>query len=199
MQYKAVVKQIRELNWMSLSTGELQVLMYLSWVAAVEFAEALRIALQLYPHHQGLRQTAEGELETANLAYGSFTKVGDHSEFLAHFIRENGIEVPPPVREAGNKYLAACRSLPGEVRAMSVFSREEELERIFKEILKVPADWSAPGLPEYRYFLKQHIQFDSCEGGHHDLTRDFLVDNRVLPFYRARLELYRPIPSLFTA
>lgn len=196
LNYKTVVQEIRELNWRALNPSHLQILMYLSWIAAVEFAESLRIALVMNPNNKNLRETAAGELKTRNLTYGSFTEPGDHATFLEHFIRENGIEVPAREQEASSKYLKDCRFLPNEVRAMSVFSREEELERIFKEILKAK-DWSAPGLAEYRFFLERHILLDTEEGGHHDLTKEFPVDDRVLPFYMSRLELYRAIPTLF--
>ena len=53
--YKTTVATIRCLPWHRLDGDDLQAVMYLSWVAAVEFAEALRIALTLYPTHAGLR------------------------------------------------------------------------------------------------------------------------------------------------
>lgn len=65
--YPGWVARIKGLNWDSLEGDDLQVAWYLHWVAAVEFGEALRIALRLYPDHEGLREMAHGELKTKNL------------------------------------------------------------------------------------------------------------------------------------
>lgn len=195
-EYKEVVKEIKELNWEALSSKELQELMYLSHVSAVEFAEALRIALQLHPDDPQLREMADGELETDNMPYGDYTEPGDHAAYLEHFLATYNITPSPYLQAAGDAYLAATRQLSDEVRAMSIFSREEELHGIFGRILEA-TDWSAPGLEEYKNYLEQHIEFDSQEGGHDDLTKQFPVDDRVKPFYEARREMYRAIPALF--
>ena len=57
---KEVVRKIKELDWEHLNAEELVVVWYLSYVAAVEFAEALRIALadvsgRRRPQADGLR------------------------------------------------------------------------------------------------------------------------------------------------
>ncbi|OIQ94966.1 hypothetical protein GALL_230690 [mine drainage metagenome] len=196
--YKTTVARIRNLRWNRLDGEELQVVMYLSWVAAVEFAEALRIALKLYPTHEGLREMAHGELKTKNLLLDDFTEAGDHHEFLGHFLRKHGLMDRMEARygERAERYLAECRRLSEEDRAMTVFSREDELSGIFAEILKAP-DWSALNLYAFQHYLSRHISFDTGEGGHHDLTSDFPVDERVAPFYTARLETFRLIPSLW--
>jgi hypothetical protein len=69
------------------------------------------------------------------------------------------------------------------------------LPDIFAEILKAP-DWSADGLAAYKYYLKRHILLDSQPGGHAELLDGFTVDDSVAPFYEARLNLYRCIPTL---
>ena len=79
---------------------------------------------------------------------------------------------------------------------MSIFSREIEYAGVFEEILKIP-DWTSPGLPEFKFYMEQHIALDSCDGGHKDLTSEFIVDERVRSFYEARLNSYKAIPKLF--
>lgn len=199
-EYKKVVKQIRQLSWTSLNSEELQVVMYLSWVAAVEFGEALRVALSVYPEHEGLQEMAHGELKTKNLLLDDFVIAGDHHEFLHHFLVKHDVLRPLEQRLGTHAaaYLKACRSLSPENRAMTVFSREEELSGIFARMLEA-SDWSAPGLYAFRHYLSRHITFDSSEGGHHDLVSSFAIDENVLPFYAARLETFRLVPGLWSS
>jgi hypothetical protein len=195
-EYKALVEKIRNLNWKNLPSRELKDLMVLSYAAALEFAESLRIALDLYPEDENLQEMAKGELDASNLSFEDFDMRGDHSAFLYHFIcRYNYSPSSAAVLECAREYFAACRQLPPEVRAMSVFSREAELPGIFEEILKAD-DWDDPMLAAFRYYLETHIDLDSDEGGHNDLLSDFIIDDSVLPFYEARLKLYDCIESL---
>src|SRR5947209_2147893 len=109
--YKLVVEQIKQLDWGVLNSADLTKVWYLSWVAAVEFAEALRIALELYPHHRGLTLMARGELKTRNLRLDDYVEAGDHHEFLEHFLRKHGVfgQIDGAMVEHGVRYLDACR------------------------------------------------------------------------------------------
>jgi hypothetical protein len=194
--YKQVVQEIKDLNWENLDSHDLQRLMHLSHVSAVEFAEALRIANRLYPEDGELKEMSAGELETQNLEFEGYKAPGDHAEFLQHFLEKYGLSNDPDLMNHGEEYLKACRQLPDEVRAMTIFSREEELSGIFERVLEAK-DWSADGLPAFQYYLRKHIELDSHAGGHHDLTKKFPIDEKVAPFYEARLEMYKAIPKLF--
>lgn len=196
-EYKNVVSDIRSLPFEHMTSHELTQVWYLSWVAAVEFAEALRLSLRLYPDHPGLQMMAFGELETTNLSLHEFQEPADHHRLLEHFLRKHEVidQMEPDLGDAARGYLAACRSLDPETRAMTVFSREEELSGIFARFLDA-ADWSAPGLYAFEHYLRTHIVLDSGEGGHHDLTSDFPLDDRVLPFYQARLDSFQLVGSL---
>jgi len=143
-----------------------------------------------------LQEMARGELKTGNLQYGDYEESGDHSEFLAHFLTKAGMKISPEVAAAIAGYLEACRALPPEVRAKSVFSREEELSGIFEAILE-NEHWTTETLQAFRYYLQRHIELDREEGGHADLVSAYTIDDVVLPFYEARLNLYRVIPELF--
>ncbi len=198
MKYEQIVEQIRNLSWNKLSSDELQWLMVLSGYAAREFAESLRIALNLYPQSRELQEMASGELKTNNLRFADYQAVGDHVDFIWKFIEDAGIdsECPTEILSAGEEYLAKIRELSPEVRAMSIVSREKELSGIFIQILKA-SDWSAKGLDAFRYYLERHIALDSNEGGHADLLSGFKVDDSVAKFYETRLGMYRCIPTLF--
>lgn len=198
MKYKQIVEQIRNLSWGNISGLELQWLMILSGFAAREFAESLRIALDLHPGSPELREMAAGELKTTNLQFAGYNAVGDHADFIWNFIKKAGIDksCPAEVIAAGERYLEEVKKISPAARAMSIVSREKELSGIFAEILKAK-DWSAEGLGAFRYYLERHIALDSEEGGHADLLSGFEVNDVVAEFYQARLDLYRCIPKLF--
>jgi len=188
--YKDVVNHIKSLPWERLDAPGLQQLMYCSYVSAREFAEALRVALELYPDDKQLQEMAQGEIETTNLPYEDYIQAGDHADYLKHFIQKAGIEPSEAIQESSQKYLEMCRRQNPKVRAMTIFSREEELPGIFRRILHAP-DWSAEGLLSFKHYLERHIELDTSSGGHHDLTKQFSVDENVKPFYEARLNLYQ--------
>lgn len=196
-EYKGVVEQIRDLKWENLDGQELQQLMYLSLVSAREFADALRIALKLYPKNHNLQEMAGGELQTSNLSFEDYDQVGDHADFLEHFLRKYGLEGDENLERHAEAYRQTCQALDDKVRAMTIFSREEELSGIFKRILEAE-DWSDEGLAAFKYYLAKHIALDSEEGGHAELTREFPIDDSVKSFYQARLDMYKAIPKLFT-
>jgi hypothetical protein len=194
--YKDVVDEIRNLNWSCLNSEELQRLMFLSHTSAVEFGEALRIALKIYPDSHNLQEMAEGELEATNLSFEEYDQAGDHAEFLKYFLDKNNIKGDVELERFASIYLEKCRSFDDKTRAMTIFSREEELSGIFQRILKAK-DWAALGLPAFKYYLESHIALDSQEGGHAELTKEFHLDESLKPFYEARLEMYKAIPALF--
>lgn len=194
--FKDVVEQIKNLNWENLDAYELQQLMQLSYTSAREFAEALRIAIQLHPDNKNLKEMAAGELQTNNLSFEDYRRKGDHADFLLHFLEKSGLNGDEKTKKYSEHYLQACKTLDKETRAMSIFSREEELPGIFERILRAK-DWSAPGLAPFRYYLTEHIKLDSTEGGHADLTKSFPINDNIRTFYEARLEMYRAIPKLF--
>lgn len=195
-KYKNLVARISGLNWGALSSPQLQDLMVLSAWAATEFGESLRLALKLHLSHPGLAEMAKGELETDNLQFGSYKGPGDHAHFLWHFVSEARLETHPAKYWSGEGYLAEIRTLSPELRVMSIVSREQELPDIFYRILQAPC-WEAPGLQAFKYYLERHISLDSGDGGHAEMLSDLPVDDRLVRFYRARLELYKAIPTLF--
>jgi hypothetical protein len=196
MLYKNIVSKIKNLHWENLSVDDLHNLMILSSYTAIEFAESLRIALEIYPESENLRTMSEGELKTGNLKFSDYTTVGDHAEFLLHFIGD----IPPSqhqaAQDAGEMYLKRVRELPRKIRAMSIFSREKELPGIFVKVLRAKS-WPEPKLNAYAYYLQEHIRLDSGRGGHAELLSDFKVTDAVCAYYATRLNMYSCIPKLF--
>lgn len=188
MKYKQLVQQIADLPWEKASPADL---ILLSRGTAIEFAASLRRAMEIYADDSRLREMAEGELKTGNMTYGDYTSSGDHWEFLDHFIKK--LDIKPSSEHlllAIRDYTDALEEGPPEERAMTVFSREEELTLIFRKIVKAH-DWDALGYGFYRHYLESHILFDSGDGGHHHLTKHFPLHEAVLDkFYTIRLKLY---------
>ncbi len=157
----------------------------------MEFAASLRHAKELYKDDLRLKDMMDGELETDNMAYEDYRGPGDHWQFLDHFIKK--LRIAPSnegVNVAIKDYVAAVEELSPEDRAMTVFSREEELALIFEKIVS-SNDWDAIGYGFYRHYLESHILFDSGDGGHHHLTQHFRLHESVLDkFYQIRLKLY---------
>ena len=122
--YKAVVKEILDLNWDSLNEEDLQKLMILSGYSALEFADSLRLTLKLYPKNGLLKEMADEELKTKNLSFGDYDTVGDHSQFLWYFIEKYLlIKKFPDLRKQGDEYIKKIKNLPEDVRVMSIVSR----------------------------------------------------------------------------
>ena len=195
MAYKQIVQAIKDLPW---HTYDPKSIVYLSWVTAVEFAESLRLALEAYPENPDLQEMAAGELQTKNLSYDSYRQTGDHYQFLSYFLDKTvkHLEINDKVFRARKAYNEAVAVLGDKTaRAMTIFSREQELSDIFKSILKAH-EWHTPGLGYYRYYLERHVEIDSAEGGHAELTQSFELDEEVLEkFYTIRLELYKALEN----
>jgi len=191
MNHKDIVKEIAALDWASADPRDIIIL---SHCTAQEFSQSLRLTKKVYPDDKRLEEMMAGELQTDNMAYEDYTKKGDHWEFLDHFVRKLGlVSQTPELKKAMERYLLAVASLSEAERAMTIFSREEELAGIFEKIL-VAHDWEALGYGFYKYYLSQHILFDSGDNGHAWLTKHFPVHEPVLEkFYKDRLTLYRSL------
>ncbi len=200
-EYQKIIAKIQGLRWSFARPSDLLSIMILSGYAAREFAESLRITLELHPDNEAFQEMARGELKTDNLRFNNYAKVGDHSEFLWHFITEHGVIPQYAGRnvDAGLAYELQVKELAPEVRVMSIVSRERALPGIFEEILKARGWATHPALRAFSYYLRRHIELDSGEGGHAALLSKFKVDDRVLPFWEARLKMYEAVPVLFAA
>ena len=191
--YKKIVSQIHDLPW---STYDPKEIIFLSLSSAVEFAQSLRCALNVYPENVNLQEMAFGELETVNLTYDDYSRKGDHWQFLDHFCQDQkfgiytNVHWKHKIASACDKYHKVLESMSETERAMTIFSREHELPNIFEQILE-SHNWKGLGFGFYEYYLDRHIELDSEEGGHANLVANFETDDSVLlKFYEARLKLY---------
>ncbi|MEZ4211146.1 MAG: DUF3050 domain-containing protein [Candidatus Paceibacterota bacterium] len=188
--YQEKVRQILELPWGDYSPYSI---VMISLATAREFAESLRLALEVFPDDKNLKLMAAGVLGTTNLTYGNYKQLGDHWQFLSHFTVRFPHEASEFIRRSSHvteEYLDAVRSMTDKERAMTIFSREQELPGIFKKILD-SQNWEGYHLGFYRYYLEEHIRLDSEEGGHAELTQAHELNSEVLDrFYAARLDLY---------
>lgn len=188
MTYKDLVHQIADLPWEKASPADL---VLLSLGTAKEFASSLREAARLYPEDPRLAEMISGELATDNMQFEDYTTPGDHWQYLDHFVRKYSIEPSSEnITNTVREYTTSVETMAPEDRAMTVFSREEELTLIFQKIVDAH-DWDALGYGFYRHYLESHILFDSGDGGHHHLTEHFPLHEDVLVrFYEIRLRLY---------
>lgn len=187
---RETISSIISLKWERLNISDMSTLMVISKETAREFAESLHIALVLHPKDVQLKAMAFGELATDNLSYANWKRTGDHWEFLDQFLL--GKKSNARTEAACVQYKQFVKNLSPQVRAMSIFSREQELPHIFTKILSAPA-WheQLPGhLKAFRYYLEQHIELDSEDGGHAELVKAHPITEEVATFYKARLNLY---------
>lgn len=191
MSYKDTVQQIRDLPWSRYHPFSI---VTLSLASAMEFAESLRCAIKVHPGNKDLLKMAQGELATDNLVFGGYRGTGDHWQFLDNFVSRFGVHTKAMATKQDTAvitYLANMKMMTDDERAMTVFSREHELPGIFEEILKAH-DWRVYGLSFYEYYLRRHIELDSGDEGHGQLTEGFDLNERVLDkFYSARLAMYQ--------
>lgn len=163
----------------------------MSLITAREFSASLHMALAIYPEHAGLHEMARGELNTTNLVYGEYQKRDDHFRFLDHFFTSKLSDLPGELLIAADAYKTEMRQFSPEERAMTVISRERELPGIFTAIL-ASHNWEEKSCGYYKYYLERHIELDSQEAGHADLTKDIKLDPKVLTrFYAIRLRFYK--------
>ena len=90
----------------------------------------------------------------------------------------------------GNAYLDGVRALRPAARAVSIASYEDGgLSRVFSAMLRAP-EWRGAGQEAFRFFLEEHIRFDSDDaGGHASLSRHLIPNDDILPLWTAFAEL----------
>jgi hypothetical protein len=157
-------------------------LIHVGFFFAREFAATGRDCIPIYYDIQAFRQFIEGEIDTDNLAYDDYNQKGDHWEFLAHFIKKihrknrQRIFLPEWMTDMEKKYefyANHVRSYTIAEKLATLVSRERELHGIFEHILTAH-DWDALGYGFYKYFLQRHIQLDTEDRGHGEITADLI-------------------------
>jgi hypothetical protein len=202
--YQKIIDEIGELNWSTLTLGELMSVAGAYYYFSVQFRENLELACDQNPWDEQLARLHREECDTANLSpFPGVAEPGErmnHDEFMLRLL--NMSPLTPHVRgridRLGASYLAYIRDFDPVTRALSIASYEDGgLERVFTSIL-LARDWNDPSLRAFRHFLVEHIRFDSDPvAGHGSLSRHLVPDDRIFPLWRAfRDLLVGAVPAL---
>jgi hypothetical protein len=202
--YAQVIDDICDLNWASLTQGDLINVAWVYYYFSVQFREGLEIARNLYPDDDRLRQLDHGERDTDNLSpWPGVAAIGErmnHDEFMRRTLKLTTIfeRRRRDLVAMGQSYLTETRAMDGNTRALALASYEDGgLERVFGAILKAQ-HWNDPLLLAFKHFLAEHIRFDSDpEQGHGALCRHLTPDDGVLPLWAEfRQMLVKAAPRL---
>jgi len=192
--FEAVINGICEMRWQVLTVAELLQVAKAYYFFSIQFRENLEIACRLFPGDSQLQKLREGECDTDNLSpWPGVAEIGerlDHDEFMRRLLGLQTIGDDDRLTRIGQDYLALTRSLDETARAASIASYEDGgLTRVFGAFLRA-RDWQGPGPRAFKFFLEQHILFDSEGGaGHGALARHLSVDDRIQPLWAAFRDL----------
>ena len=201
-QFETSIKEICDLNWSSLTEGQLRTVAWSYYFFSIQFRENLLIARNLFPEDLKLKELESGECNTDNLSpFPGVAHSGeqlDHDEFMRRLLclEPTSDEERLLFMEAGQQYLSKIAGVHPVARAMSIASYEDGgLLSVFNSILQAPALKSDlllnPLLRAFRYFLAEHVALDSDpELGHGALSRQLAPDDSILPIWNAFKELF---------
>jgi|ERR1700722_5030238 hypothetical protein len=200
-RYQAVVDEIGDLKWATLTRDELMAVCCAYRYFSEQFVEAVHAACKLYPSDPKLIELRAGECDTDNLSpYPGIANVGEkmnHDEFMRRTVAMSSLDrdTRDRIDGLGRAYLAEVHKMDPLTKAMSLSSYEDGgLETVFRAMITAP-DWDEPSLGAFRHFLVEHIRLDS--GEHGGLCRHLVADDRILPLWTAfRNILVEAVPRL---
>jgi hypothetical protein len=180
--------------WDELDSDEVMRVAKAYYYFSIQFRENLEIACALHPGDPKLAELWTGECDTDNLSpWPGVAAAGErmnHDEFMRRLLEFHPVGHDDRLTEAGLAYLETTRGVDGVARAASIASYEDGgLSRVFGAMLRAP-HWYGRGQRAFRFFLEEHIRFDSEDGaGHGSLSRHLPVDDRILPLWTAFRDL----------
>lgn len=191
-----VITEICSLNWTNLTAQEMISVAWAYYFFSVQFRENLCIACELFPDDPALKRLFAEECDTANLSpYPGIAEPGEkmnHDEFMRRTLECHRLpeETERSFKTAGARYMHSVKSIPRIVRALSMASYEDGgLERLFKAMLTAP-HYDNALLNAFRFFLSEHIRFDSDPvAGHGSLSRHLEADDSVAELWQLFREL----------
>jgi hypothetical protein len=192
--FDSVIEGICRMAWDDLDNDEIMRVAKAYYYFSVQFRENLEIAMARHPGDPKLAELGKGECDTDNLSpcpgVADPGERMDHDEFMRRLLGFHDAGRDPRLTEAGVAYLAKTRSIDDAARAASIGSYEDGgLTRVFTAMLRAP-HWFGKGQRAFRFFLEEHIRFDSDDGaGHGSLSRHLAADDRILPLWTAFRDL----------
>jgi hypothetical protein len=202
--FDAVVDSICRMPWDELSGDEMMRIAKAYYYFSIQFRENLEIACARHPHGAQLAELYAGECDTDNLSpWPDVAAAGErmnHDEFMRRLLQFHPAGRDRQLTAAGLAYLKRTRGVDDAARAASIASYEDGgLSRVFGAMLRAPHR-QRKGERAFRFFLEQHIRFDSDDGGGHgSLSRHLVPDDRILPLWTAfRDLLVTAVPKLAT-
>jgi hypothetical protein len=192
--FPAVIDEIFQMRWEMLDACEVMQVAKAYYYFSIQFRENLEIACRLRPGDALLQKLSEGECDTDNLSpFPEVCAAGEklnHDEFMRRLLTLQPIECDQALTLLGEAYLEQTRGLDDHARAASIASYEDGgLSRVFGAMLRAP-EWHGAGPGAFRYFLEEHIRFDTDDGeGHGTLSRHLAVDDAILPLWTAFRDL----------
>lgn len=192
--FDEVVDSICRMAWDELTSDEVMRVAKAYYYFSIQFRENLEIACRRHPQDEKLAELYAGECDTDNLSpWPGVATEGErlnHDEFMRRLLAFHAVDSDHQLTEAGLAYLDKMRRVDDASRAASIASYEDGgLSRVFGAMLRAP-HWHGRGQRAFRFFLEEHIRFDSDDGaGHGSLSRHLIVDDRILPLWTAFRDL----------
>jgi len=192
--FERVVNQICWMPWEKISNHDVLKIAKAYYYFSVQFRENLAIACVLHPQDANLRKLYQEECHTDNLSpFPGITAIGEkinHDEFMERLLLIQTIDKADIIEEAGEMYLGKVREIDDSIRARSIASYEDGgLSSVFSAMLRAPR-WQGAGQEAFRFFLEQHISFDTdADEGHGALSRHLKLDDDILPLWTEFKEL----------
>jgi hypothetical protein len=192
--YETVIDKICAMPWDWLTSEEVLQVAKAYYYFSVQFRENLEIACRLHRDDPKLAALRLGECDTDNLSpWPKIAAPGeklDHDEFMRRLLALQPICGSEFLEALGTAYLNRVRAIDDHARACSIASYEDGgLSRVFSAMLRSP-HWYGPGQRAFRFFLEQHILFDTDDaGGHGSLSRHLVPDDSILPLWSAFAEM----------
>jgi len=202
--FHSVIDGICRMAWDELDSDEVMRAAKAYYYFSVQFRENLEIACAQNPADPKLAELWDGECDTDNLSpWPGVAAPGErmnHDEFMRRLLDFHPAGHDRRLSEAGLAYLEKTRQVDTDARAASIASYEDGgLSAVFGAMLRAP-HWYGRGQRAFRFFLEEHIRFDSEDGaGHGSLSRHLTVDDRILPLWTAFRDLLTTaVPKLAT-
>jgi len=195
--HERVVAEICDLPWKTLSEEDMVTVAWGYYYFSIQFRENLELACEFYPEDPDLARLKREECDTDNLSpfpgVAAPAEKMNHDEFMRRLLPLSPIDDATRARfEAmGAAYLKDMREIDGLARALSISSYEDGgLSAVFTAILTAPA-YDNPALAAFRFFLSEHIRFDSDpDEGHGKLARRLVPDATIVPIWVAFKQLF---------